>query len=182
MLAAVLLTGAGQAAAEPPGAGIAHSVGAFGPLTDLAIDRLLVGDQVAAAKFGTGKPIDDPVREQQLLSQVRQAAGRLGIDPDVAVRFFQDQITASKVVQRGLFDRWTTHPGEVPTTHQDLAAIRAHLDQLTTAILSKLPTEQPTGAACRVQLTVASISGAALRRLDALHRHALGVAVASVCG
>lgn len=88
LLAAVLSTGAGQAAAEPPGAGVAHSVGAFGPLTDLAIDRLLVGDQVAAAKFGTGRPIDDPVREQQLLSQVRQAAGALGIDQAVAVRFF----------------------------------------------------------------------------------------------
>src|SRR3982074_1286456 len=51
-----------------------QSLGRLGPLTDLAIQRLLVGDQVAASKFGTNTPIDDPVREQQELTKVRQDA------------------------------------------------------------------------------------------------------------
>lgn len=84
-------------------------------------------------------------------------------------------------MQRGLFNRWTTQPGEAPTTHPDLDQIRAHLDGLTTAILRRLPTEQTAWPACRIQLTVATVSGAALNRLDQLHRHALGVALASVC-
>lgn len=40
------------------------------PLVDLAAQRVLVGDKVAAAKFGTDQPIDDPAREQQILDSV----------------------------------------------------------------------------------------------------------------
>lgn len=153
-------------------------------MTDLAIQRLLVSDQVAAAKFGTGQPIDDPAREQQELAQVRQQAVILGIDPTATVQFFQDQITAGKIVQRGLFKQWTAHPAQAPTTRPDLGTIRQQLDQLTTEILQQLVSTRDIRhrtAACRIQLAEARVSGEILNRLDGLHRHALAVALESVC-
>ncbi|MFD6288465.1 chorismate mutase [Streptomyces sp. NPDC060205] len=162
----------------------AESLGRLGPLTDLIIERLQIGDDVAASKFGTDSPIEDPVREQQVLEQVRVKAEALGVNPDAAVAFFQDQITASKIVQRGLFARWTAHPEEAPTTRPDLGPIRERLDQLTTELLRELKgTEQlrDKPVACAVQLSLAAGSGAALERLDALHRQALRTGTHSVC-
>ena len=111
------------------------------PLVDLAARRLLVSDRVAAG---------------------------LGLDTERAVRFFEDQIAASKVVQRGLFARWRENPGEAPTSPPDLATIRAELDQLTRQLLARL---------ADVELTppVSVVDG-----LDALHREALTTALRSV--
>ncbi|WP_328606176.1 chorismate mutase [Amycolatopsis sp. NBC_00345] len=161
-----------------------NAAGRLGPLTELVVQRLQVSDQVAAAKFGTGKPIDDPVRERQELAEVRERAATLGIDPDRTVSFFQDQIAASKVVQRGLFDRWTAHPDEAPTTRPDLNEIRAELDQLTTSLLGQLVATDGVrrpGITCRVEVTAAQLSAIVVDRLDALHRNALRVASRSVC-
>lgn len=160
------------------------SFGELGGLVDLVVERLRVSDDVAAAKFGTGAPIDDPVREQQVLDQVRAQAAALGLDPDAATAFFQDQIAASKVVQRGLFARWTAHPEEAPTTRPDLGEIRTRLDQLTTALLQQLKaTVDVRGEpiACSIQLALATGSAVVLEGLDSLHRRALRTAVDSVC-
>ncbi|WP_255945661.1 chorismate mutase [Streptomyces odontomachi] len=159
-------------------------LGRLGPLTGLVIERIRVGDDVAAAKFGTDSPIEDPVREAQVLEQVREQAEAVGVNPDAAAAFFRDQITASKVVQRGLFTRWTAHPEEAPTTRPDLGRIRQHLDQLTTALLQELKDTEHVRdkpLACTAQLALASASGTVLERLDTLHRQALGVATPSVC-
>ncbi|WP_324828047.1 MULTISPECIES: chorismate mutase [Streptomyces] len=159
-------------------------MGQLGSLTDIVIQRLLVSDQVAASKFGTNSPIADPAREQQELDAVRQQAGTLGLDPDATVAFFRDQITASKVVQKGLFARWTAYPDEAPTTRPDLTQIRTQLDQLTTELLQGLKTTQhlrSTPVACTVQLALATQSGSIIDRLDALHRQALETATQSVC-
>lgn len=165
-------------------AGTIRPLGRLGPLAGLVIERIRVSDDVAASKYGTDSPIEDPAREEQVIEQVRDQADAAGVNPDTAVAFFRDQITASKAVQTGLFARWTAHPGEAPTTRPDLGPIRARLDQLTTALLQELKdTEQlrakPT--ACTVQLALASGSGAALERLDTLHRQALRAATHSVC-
>jgi chorismate mutase len=160
------------------------SFGRLGALTDLVVKRLRVSDDVAAAKFGTSSPIDDPAREQQVLDQVRQQAAALGLDADAATAFFQDQITASKVVQKGLFARWTAHPDEAPTTRPDLGQIRTQLDQLTAALLQQLKSTvdvRTEPISCTVQLTLAAGSAVVLDRLDVLHRRALGTAVHSVC-
>ncbi|WP_020659628.1 chorismate mutase [Amycolatopsis benzoatilytica] len=161
-----------------------HAIGRLGPLVGLVVERLQVSDDVAAAKFGTGSPIDDPAREQQVLDQVRKQATALGLDPDAAAAFFRDQITASKTVQRGLFARWTAHPDQAPTTRPDLGQIRIRLDRLTTELLAQLKSTarfraEPIG--CTVQLALAAGSATVLDRLDGLHRRALGTAVHSVC-
>ncbi|WP_435176331.1 chorismate mutase [Actinacidiphila sp. bgisy145] len=164
--------------------GTAKPLGALGPLTHLVIQRILVSDDVAASKFGTGSPVEDPVREAQVLEQVRTRAEASGVDPETAVAFFQDQITASKVVQQGLFARWTAHPREAPTTPPDLGPTRERLDQLTTALLQELKDTEHLRdelVTCTVQLAVATGSGTALEGLDTLHRQALAVATGSVC-
>jgi chorismate mutase len=169
---------------EPASSATAGALGRLGPLTDLVIERLLVSDDVAASKFGTDSPIEDPVREAQVLEQVRQQAGAAGVDPDAAVAFFQDQITASKVVQRGLFARWTAHPEEAPTSRPDLGEIRVRLDHLTAQLLAELKNTEhlrDKPVACTVQLTLAGVTGAARERLDTLHRRALSAATQSVC-
>ncbi|GHJ40884.1 chorismate mutase [Streptomyces sp. TS71-3] len=181
---AIAASAHGSAGSASSTVGTAKALGRLGPLTDLAIERIRVSDDVAASKFGTDSPIEDPVREAQVLEQVREQAGATGVNPDAAVAFFQDQITASKIVQRGLFARWTAHPEEAPTTRPDLDQIRQRLDQLTTALLHELKdTEQlrDRPVACTVQLALAGGSGAVLERLDTLHRQALRTATDSVC-
>lgn len=187
----ISMTTATQASAASAGHGARpgvlaqlRSLGPLGPLTDLVIQRLLIGDQVAAAKFGTGQPIDDPTREQQELASVRQSAVSLGIDPDAAVSFFQQQITASKIVQQGLFDRWTAHPDDAPTTRPDLGTIRGELDQLTTELLQQLVAQKALLSRtfeCGIDLNLADVTGEALNHLDALHRHALRIALSQTC-
>lgn len=170
--------------AEPADGTAAEPSGGLEPLTGLVIERLLVSDDVAASKFGTDSPIDDPAREAQVLEQVRQQAEATGVNSDAAVAFFRDQITASKDVQRGLFARWTTHPGEAPATRPDLGQIRTRLDLLTTSLLAELRNTAHLRAqpvACAVQLALADVTGAARERLDSLHRQALRTATASVC-
>ncbi|MEV4596493.1 chorismate mutase [Amycolatopsis sp. NPDC049253] len=161
-----------------------HAFGRLGPLTDLVVERLRVGDRVAASKFGTDKPIDDPAREEQELAAVRTRAFALGLDPERTAAFFSDQITASKVVQRGLFDRWTAHPGQAPTTRPDLTEIRAELDELTTSLLTELVATNDVrepGAPCRVDVLEAQISADVVDHLDELHRTALRTALQSLC-
>ncbi|WP_225440214.1 chorismate mutase [Amycolatopsis eburnea] len=187
-IAAIALTVAGTMTLTVPasaaGSAPSGSLGRLGALTDLVVDRLRVGDDVAAAKFGTDSPIDDPAREEQVLAQVRTQAGALGLDPDAAAVFFRDQISASKVVQRGLFARWTAHPDEAPVTRPDLGQIRARLDRLTTELLAQLKATVDVRARripCTAQLALAAGSAVVLDRLDELHRQALGTAVHSVC-
>ncbi|GGJ58287.1 chorismate mutase [Streptomyces brasiliensis] len=164
--------------------GTVKPLGRLGALTDLVIERIRVSDHVAESKFGTDSPIEDPSREEQVLEQVRKQAGAVGVNPDAAVVFFRDQIAASKVVQKGLFARWTAHPEEAPTTRPDLGQIREQLDRLTTDLLQELKSTEELRdklVACTVQLALAAGSGAALEQLDTLHRQALRTATHSVC-
>lgn len=176
-------------AAESPAnvsgtAAATRALGGLGPLTDLIIQRLRVSDEVAAAKFGTDSPIEDPVREQQLLNQVREQATATGLPPDTAVTFFRDQITASKIIQSGLFSLWTANPDQAPKTRPDLTDIRRQLDHLTTNLLAELKSTQHLRAKpipCAVHLALATTTGSAQERLDDLHRQALKTATHSVC-
>lgn len=153
-------------------------------LTDLAAQRVQIADKVAAAKFSTPSPIDDPVREQQILDSVAAKAPGMGLDPAEAVRFFRDQIEANKLVQRGLYDRWTAHPDEQPTERPDLATeVRPVIDRLNTGLLAELAETRDTRArpSCDVRLVVTVGLVDAKRRLDLLHETALNEAVQSAC-
>ncbi|MFE9441122.1 chorismate mutase [Streptomyces sp. NPDC006602] len=184
--AAVTLTGVGPAAAAPAPAPVraAAVVPGLMPLTDLFAERLLLADKVAAAKYGTDKPIDDPVREQQVLDDVAARAVGLGLDPDAVTAVFRDQIEANKVVQRGLYARWDAHPELRPTERPDLVKeVRPALDRITTRLLAAL--QETAGlrasASCVPRLSVAAARSAYGHELDLLHLEGLGRALPSVC-
>jgi chorismate mutase len=154
------------------------------PVTGLFAQRLLLADKVAAAKYGTATPIDDPVREAQILDDVRAMAAGLGLDPEVVAAVFRDQIEANKLVQRGLYARWDAHPGERPTERPDLAKeVRPALDRITTRLLAALQETERARAvpSCGPRLATAAGWSAYSHRLDALHLKGLGRALPSVC-
>jgi chorismate mutase len=161
------------------------SVDPLGTLTSLALQRILLGDKVAEAKFGTGQPIEDPRREQQVLETVERLATTAGADPFLSVRFFQDQLEANKIVQRGLHDLWTTYPELCPSgPRPDLAReVRPRLDQITAEIIEQLVIATSDGAASGEHIADATDGpafGTVIRDLDSLHRRALEVALRSL--
>jgi chorismate mutase len=162
---------------------VAVSAG-LGPLTELFAERLLLADKVAAAKYGTDKPIDDPARERQILGDVAARAVGLGLDPDAVTAVFRDQIEANKLVQRGLYARWEAHPEERPAERPDLnTEVRPALDRITTELLTALKDTQAVRdtRACEARLGVAAVRSAHAHRLDLLHLEGLGRALGSVC-
>lgn len=178
MVASAAAPAAGGDAPARPSAGLTSLVG-------LAAERLLLADKVAAAKFGTTTPIEDPVREQQVLDRAAPLAVDAGVDPEVTVEFFRAQIEMNKVVQRGLYDVWTRHPERAPTERPDLATeVRPELDRIAVGLVSELAATQalrgPT-AACRLSLLLAGARADRTYRLDPLHERALWGATAPVC-
>ncbi|WP_433555711.1 gamma subclass chorismate mutase AroQ [Pseudonocardia xinjiangensis] len=156
----------------------------FGSLVDLAVQRILVSDEVAATKFWTGTPVEDPLRERQVLAEAGRRAAQMGLDREMAVRFFRSQIDASKVVQRGMLGRWRAHPDLAPTAPPDLQAIRTRLDALTGQMLEQLRATHALrrhSSLCRTLLLDARVPVVAMHDLDGLHRRALDVAVEFVC-
>lgn len=188
--AAVVLTATGSAVAVPvSGAASAPHAAAFSrsplyPVVESAAERLATADLVAAAKWGTDSPIDDPAREQQVLDNVAAQATQLGADPDEIRTIFRDQIEANKVVQRGLFRRWTDHPDQAPTTRPDLSVVRRQINEITTALVQSLAdtSEKRDSIACRPELTLAAFQVHHENHLDTLHTRALIRALPSICG
>ncbi|MFJ8468080.1 chorismate mutase [Streptomyces swartbergensis] len=185
--AATLALGtAGLATAAERPVPVRHTAAAHDltPVTELLAQRLLLADKVAAAKYGTDTPIDDPAREAQILDDVRSRAVGLGLDPDAVAAVFRDQIEANKLVQRGLYARWDANPGERPTERPDLAKeVRPALDRITTQLLAALDgTERArTLPSCGPRLVTAAGWSAYTHRLDGLHLKGLGRALPSVC-
>ncbi|MFF0018173.1 chorismate mutase [Streptomyces sp. NPDC005374] len=187
--AAVVLTATGTAVAVPASGTTAapltapHSLSPLHPVVELAAERLATADLVAAAKWGTDSPIDDPAREQQVLDNVAAQATQLGADPDEIRVIFRDQIEANKTVQRGLFQRWTDHPDQAPTTKPDLSVVREQINRVTSALVQALAaTADDRGAfTCRPELALAGLQVHQENHLDVLHTRALVRALASVC-
>lgn len=180
VLFAVLLLGA--APAVPPA--VAAQPSSLLPLAELSGQRVQIADKVAAAKFGTTQPIDDPVREQQILDGVAAKAPGLGLDPADAVEFFRDQIEANKVVQRGLYELWTAHPEQAPTERPDLPTeVRPVIDRINAGLLDELAATAGTRARpwCGGGLAVAVAVTDHRLHLDRLHERALRRSLDSAC-
>ncbi|HEX6355295.1 gamma subclass chorismate mutase AroQ [Actinophytocola sp.] len=180
MLCGLLTAGAMPAAATP-----ALSSDGLTPLVGLAAERILLADKVAAAKFGTATPIEDPVREQQVLDQAAALAAEAGIDIPDTVQFFRAQIEMSKMVQRGLFDRWTRHPELAPTERPDLATeVRPELDRITVEFIDQLTATTdlrgPTPR-CKISLVLSEMKTDHRYSLDRLHERALWGAIRPLC-
>ncbi|MGW7066299.1 chorismate mutase [Streptomyces sp. NPDC054855] len=196
-VAAALLAGSGGgsgvavAASPAPLPGVSSSVPAgasyarLHSLVDLAAQRLATADLVAAAKYGTGSPVDDPARERQVLDDVARQARELGADPEATVRIFRDQIEANKVVQRELHRRWDADPSQAPTPQErpDLAEVRVEINRVNGELVRGIADSSGARAApsCHGLVTAAGVRVRGERQLDALHVVALGRALPSVC-
>jgi chorismate mutase len=155
----------------------------FGSLVDLAVQRILVSDEVAATKFRSGAPVEDLLRERQVLAEAGRRAVQMGVDWELAIRFLRSQMYASKIVQWGMLARWQAHPEQAPSTAPDLQSIRERLDELTEQLLEQLRCTQATHrltSLCR-RLQDVRIPVAAVHHLDALHRRALDLATGWAC-
>ncbi|MEU5636728.1 chorismate mutase [Streptomyces rishiriensis] len=181
--AAVAVPAVGVPASTAPFSPASGPVLALRPVAELSAERLATADLVAAAKWGTTAPIDDPAREQQVLDAVAARATELGADPDEIRTVFRDQIEADKSVQRGLFRRWTDHPDQAPVTRPDLAVVRQEINRVTDALVEALAATATDrdAPACRPELALAALLVHHEDRLDALHTRALTRSLASVC-
>ena len=154
----------------------------FDALVGLAVQRILLSDDVAATKFRSGAPVEDLLRERQLLAETARRAVQMGLDREMAVRFLRSQMCASKTVQRGLLARWQEHPEEAPSTVPDLQILRERLDELTEQLLEHLRYMQGhRPVSLRRRLQEVRIPVAAVHHLDALHRRALDLATEWAC-
>lgn len=156
------------------------------PLVGLSARRVLLADQVAAAKFGTDSPIEEPERERRVLDDAVARAEVAGVDRQEALEFFRAQIEASKFIQRGLHDLWTRSPGLAPTRRPDLAAeVRPELDRMTVELVEHLAATEGlrrlTGL-CEHSLARAELEAGVGYGLDELHGQALQGATSTVCG
>lgn len=98
VLLAILASANGPAGADP--AGGVHA------LRHLLVERLGLMEQVAAHKWNERLPIDDPVREANVLAAALARSRAAGLDVRLARRFIVAQMEAAKIVQRFYFDTW----------------------------------------------------------------------------
>ncbi|MDS1112646.1 chorismate mutase [Gordonia westfalica] len=152
-------------------------------LTNAIAGRLALADAVAASKWASGAPIDDPAREQVVLDTVSQLALARNLDPAYVRNVFRDQIEASKTVQRGLFAQWRLPGQTAPPATPDLGPVRAAINEFNVAIVDELADSRDVVAtlSCPPELAVSSSQSAAAARFDPLHVAALVQAGASVC-
>ncbi|GAA1076511.1 gamma subclass chorismate mutase AroQ [Nocardiopsis metallicus] len=124
VLAAALTLSPVPAVAVAPPSGLDALVG-------LSAERLATAEAVAAAKWHTGAPVEDPAREEAVLESAREQAARSATDPERAATVVRDQIEAHKTVQHALHARWTVLPGRAPAEEPDLGEVRPALDRIT---------------------------------------------------
>ncbi|MBA1193782.1 chorismate mutase [Pseudomonas entomophila] len=149
------------------------------PLLDLIERRLDIAEAVALHKWDLGQPVQDDERERQIIANVRREAPKHGLDPDRAEAFFIDQMSAGKLIQRSLLDRWKASGQAPDTPRQDLRAeLRPRLDALQHELLRNLALFEQAGVpTCGPWLYHATIS----RSNDLLRQAALGVATLPLC-
>lgn len=110
-------------------------------LAGLVVQRLALGQDAAAAKYASRQAIEDPARERRVLEVAASALEGTGKLRDAGLRFARDQIEASRVIQRGLHQRWYAHPEEVPVDRRELTAqIRLDLDRVTLQLMRQFNT------------------------------------------
>jgi chorismate mutase len=87
----------------------------FDALVALVVQRLALAEDVAAAKFASGQPVDDPLREREVL----------------------DSVARRLIRPRGLHEHWRDHPEDLPVVPHNLAVeVRPRLDHITGKMLS----------------------------------------------
>lgn len=152
-------------------------------LVELTLQRLSTGDAVAAAKWGTASPIDDPAREAQVYDSMAKLGSTKGLPIAWVRSVFFGQIEANKVVQRGLHTRWQFDPASAPTVRPDLSTVRPEIDHVNAALIDEIAAHRDSlvGPTCAVNLSRSVFGVVASGRADVLHNAALVRAAAALC-
>ena len=88
---------------------------ALEPLLQAISERLTIADQVALSKWDSGKAVEDPPREQQVITAAQARAAEFKLNPEDVQRLFRAQIEANKRVQNALLAQWHA-AGKAPDT------------------------------------------------------------------
>jgi chorismate mutase len=152
-------------------------------LVDAATQRLQIADPVAASKFRTGDPIDDPLREQQILDAVAAEAVAKHIDPGYIRDVFRDQIDATSAIEHIRFARWKLDPLNAPVAAPGLGACRVAIDTLNRVMLNEIALNwhslgSPT---CATDLNAAKKAVISARTLDPTYQEALDYVTHRYC-
>jgi chorismate mutase len=145
--------------------------------------RLLTADPVAAFKWISGGPINDPSRVTQVLDGVSAQASAQQLDPGYVRQIFADQINATEGVQFTRFGQWKFDPTAAPATAPDLSVSRTAIDGYNQTMVNEIALQQDTlqGPACTTALDSAEAAVIGVRALDPLYQQALAAATVSYC-
>jgi chorismate mutase len=152
-------------------------------LVDAATQRLQTAEPVAASKWNTGGPIEDPPRVEQVLGAVSADATGKDVDADYVTRIFTDQIDATEAIESSRFAQWKLDPASAPGAAPDLAASRAIIDRLNGEMVEQVALQWSVlhSPECNGTLDDAKTAVANARGLDPLYQQALAFSTHSYC-
>jgi chorismate mutase len=136
----------------------AEERGALPTLIEASAQRLQLARAVALAKWDDGAPVEDLVRERQVIHAAITAGRKAGLPADFVSRFFSAQIEANKLIQYALLTKWQGQ-GKAPRHSRiNLAqTVRPQIDRIQAVLISALVnrTGVRSRASCRAQLAEA---------------------------
>jgi chorismate mutase len=112
-------------------------------LLELARKRLVIAHDVARIKWNQKASISDPPREKVILDRVVELSASRGLDPAQTRRFFEEQIEASKMLQRADFDSWKERGVQTFVDVIDLKTLREQIDEINLQIVDALAEIEP---------------------------------------
>jgi cyclohexadienyl dehydratase len=116
-------------------------------LAQAVADRLDLMRDVAAAKWISGAPIQDPVREAAVLKRVAERARMFGLDADATQLFFDTQIRIARDIQQQWHARWRAAGHCAPCDQPaPLQAVRERIDAANEQQLAALYVAAPLRA------------------------------------
>jgi chorismate mutase len=155
-------------------------------LVETSARRLLIGAQVALAKWDTGAAVEDAPREEQVIRNAVQASESKGLDSASVSGFFKAQIEANKLVQYSLLADWK-RAGDAPAHNPVnlVKTIRPELDRLQTELIDELAATKAvrSGKTCPADIAkaVGQYVAAHPRESQPVYAIALDRALAASC-
>src|ERR1700754_1119143 len=116
-----------------------NAVDRLQPLVETTAHRLMIGEQVALAKWDSGKGVEDAPREAHVIQDAVKDGVAKGLDDVSVSNFFNAQIEANKFVQYALLADWY-RAGKAPEhAPVDLVKnIRPQLDEVQNSLIAEL--------------------------------------------
>jgi chorismate mutase len=141
------------------------------PLVETSAHRLMIGEQVALAKWDSGKAVEDAPREAQVIRGAINDGVAKGLDAASISNFFSAQIEANKFVQYALLADWY-RAGKAPEhASVDLSkVIRPQLDEVQKSLIAELV----DAAAVRSSKTCHADVAKAVGKYVSTHAHGVG--------